>query len=358
MSNCTVQRSVRRGQRVVHPTQHVLQLDSRGKDARRTTQEKTVSDSLSRQLSNIRDFEPNLELNRSNEPAFYFDGVDKFVEHIDNVIRDVSERAFTDDDRVEIRETRAFCNKFAKVVDQTVIQEKRSAFETAEEQRKLIVGRVKELSAQLSSALDKFDAEQREIKRRELSAFFNDCIDSADEFSHLSHITFEQIEDSSWSNRSTSDKKARAGVLGRLETINKVAKHVGSVDEAFELLVDSDWDALGAVDAKAEREAAARREKEEAERRQAELEEAERRGREAAEREAAERFEREEAERVAKEKREREEASRRAERDQSDDTSIVTVTYPSNKRNIVKHALNELALELERDHGVSLSVDF
>lgn len=218
--------------------------------------------------------------------------LDELIERVDNAIAVAKTTAFTDDDRKSIRETRAFVSKFNKFVDRHVIDMKRNMFDPLEEDRKLVKSKMNELSDELKTTLEEFDAVQREKKRQELMVAFDDNLFvTADSLGHadtLRDLKYDQIENARWANRSTSMNSNIKDMVGRIKAVASVVESDDSInmDAAVNLLHEHEWDTAAVIlevqRLRREEEERLRLEREAEEKRQRELKEAEERGRQAA----------------------------------------------------------------------------
>lgn len=249
------------------------------------------STELSKELALIRNFDINPVLFSQDDSGVYeIQGFDKFMSDADRVIEISRNADFTEDDRKNIKDARAFLNTVTKVVNRQVIDEKSRLFDTIDEQRKDIASKIKELTSELSSNLDKWDAQQREIAYNEVLASFNDAMyfKSESAGTDLAELNFDAINESSWFNRSASRKKVIAAMNERIDSVSALLAMAESrsLDDVVTILVSNDWNLGAAIQSynaivEEERAAAAAAEAE-AKRRAEELAEAERRGREAA----------------------------------------------------------------------------
>lgn len=312
------------------------------------------STELSKELALIRNFDINPVLFSQDDAGVYeIQGFDKFMTDADRVIEISRNADFTEDDRKNIKDARAFLNTVTKVVNRQVIDEKSRLFDTIDEQRKDIASKIKELTSELSSNLDKWDAQQREIAYNEVLASFNDAMYFKNESAgvDLAELNFDAINESSWFNRSASRKKVIATMNERIDSVSTLLAMAESrsLDDVVSILVSNDWNLGAAIQSynaivEEERAAAAAAEAE-AKRRAEELAEAERRGREAALKE----MEAQNAEAVddtVDESNDDESAEEEV------GTVILTVTYPDNQSisdskimKIVKRALDDAGVQ-------------
>lgn len=312
------------------------------------------STELSKELALIRNFDINPVLFSQDDSGVYeIQGFDKFMSDADRVIEISRNADFTEDDRKNIKDARAFLNTVTKVVNRQVIDEKSRLFDAIDEQRKDIASKIKELTSELSSNLDKWDAQQREIAYNEVLASFNDAMYFKNESAgvDLAELNFDAINESSWFNRSASRKKVIAAMNERIDSVSTLLAMAESrsLDDVVTILVSNDWNLGAAIQSynaivEEERAAAAAAEAE-AKRRAEELAEAERRGREAALKE------------LASQKDEPADTGDDAptgtdSADEEVGTVTITVTYPDNQSlsdvkimKIVKRALDDAGVQ-------------
>ena len=312
------------------------------------------STELSKELALIRNFDINPVLfSQDDSGAYEIQGFDKFMSDADRVIEISRNADFTEDDRKNIKDARAFLNTVTKVVNRQVIDEKSRLFDAIDEQRKDIASKIKELTSELSSNLDKWDAHQREIAYNEVLASFNDAMYFKNESAgvDLAELNFDAINESSWFNRSASRKKVIAAMNERIDSVSTLSAMAESrsLDDVVTILVSNDWNLGAAIQSynaivEEERAAAAAAEAE-AKRRAEELAEAERRGREAALKE------------LASQKSEPADTGDDAptgtdSADEEVGTVTITVTYPDNQSlsdvkimKVVKRALDDAGVQ-------------
>lgn len=248
------------------------------------------STELSKGLALIRNFDVNPVLFSQDDAGVYeIQGFDKFMSDADRVIEISRNADFTEDDRKNIKEARAFLNTVTKIVNRQVIDEKSRLFDTIDGQRKDVANKIKELTGELSANLDKWDAQQREIAYNEVFESFNDAMYfKIESGADLYGLKFDAINESSWFNRSASRKKVIAAMNERIDSVSTLLTMAESrsLDDVVSMLVDNDWNLGAAIQAHTalveEERAAAAAAEAEAKRRAEELAEAERRGREAA----------------------------------------------------------------------------
>lgn len=310
----------------------------------------------------------------SEDGVYSIKGYEKLIEDIQSVIDQANDAEFTEEDRKSISNARAFVNKFKKSVDRAVIDERNRVFTNVDAERKAITENLTELTRSLSEKLEAFDARVREEKRGELKAQFEDEIhlrvNDDDDVSFLSDISYADIEDKSWCNRSASMNKSRKALSSRLDALVAVNKLLTDESDmtALELLTEADWDVAQSIvvnDTHLQEKRRIEQERAEAEKkRQEEIAEAERRGREAAKREAEEaerkRIEREKAER-AKAEAARAEQAGKTEDDSRDITAAaeLSIVVPKGTTdNEAKAALANAIFNLKLDSANVIDIDW
>lgn len=311
------------------------------------------STELSKELALIRDsgIDPVL-FSQDSAGVYRIQGFDKFMNDANRVIEISRNAEFTEDDRKNIKDARAFLNSVTNAVNRRVIDEKSRLFDTIDEQRKDVASKIKELTRELSSNLDKWDAQQREIAYNEVLASFNDAMYfKIESGADLYDLKFDAINESSWFNRSASRKKVIAAMNERIDSVSTLLAMAESrsLDDVVSILVSNDWNlgaAIQSYNASVEEErAAAAAAEAEAKRRAEELAEAERRGREAALKEMA-----------SQKATSADDADDASNEDESADEEVgtvtITMTYPDNQSlsdskimKIVKRALDDAGVQ-------------
>lgn len=313
---------------------------------------------LSEQLELIQSYDPAPILNRDGDGVYRVSGIDELIGNVERAIESTNDAEFTDEDRKQIKAARAFVNKLDEFVNRAVIDEKNRVFNTADDDRKRLREATTRLSSTLKSRLDDFDARERARKREELSAAFEDAKfmyddDDVSGAIDLSSLTFAEIEDSRWSNRSASRNKAIRELNERITSVVSLGAIDPELDNsaALEILEDAEWSTANAVilvnENKTRREAEEREAREREEARRRELEEAERRGREQARREAAER-----AEREARERAERESAETES-RGKSAGSITLRVDFNIGEDETIDEVVSRITASVENTAGVT-----
>lgn len=313
---------------------------------------------LAEQLELIQSYDPAPILNRDDEGVYRVSGIDELIGNVERAIESTNDAKFTDEDRKQIKAARAFVNKLDEFVNRAVIDEKNRVFNTADSDRKRLREATTRLSTTLKERLDDFDARERARKREELSAAFDDAKfmyddDDVSGAIDLGSLTFAEIEDSRWSNRSASRNKAIQELNERITSVVSLGAIDPELDNsaALEILEDAEWSTASAVilvnenKARREREEREAREREEARKR--ELEEAERRGREQAQREAAER-----AEREAREQAERRAANAKP-RDEGESFITLRVGFNIDNDETIDDVISRITKTVEDVAGVT-----
>lgn len=313
---------------------------------------------LSEQLELIQSYDPAPILNRDDDGVYRVSGIDELIGNVERAIESTNDAEFTDEDRKQIKAARAFVNKLDEFVNRAVIDEKNRVFNTADDGRKRLREATTRLSSTLKSRLDDFDARERARKREELSAAFEDAKfmyddDDVSGAIDLSSLTFAEIEDSRWSNRSASRNKAIQELNERITSVVSLGAIDPELDNsaALEILEDAEWSTANAVilvnENKTRREAEEREAREREEARRRELEEAERRGREQARREAAGR-----AEREARERAERESAETES-RGKSAGSITLRVDFNIGEDETIDDVISRITASVENTAGVT-----
>lgn len=223
---------------------------------------------------------------RTDETGVYrINGGDELLVKIENVIDYLDNVELTEDDRDMVRDTRRFTNEFIKAVDRAVIDERARVFDPVNEERKAINERMTVMKRILADKLDQFDQRIRAEKREELQAHFNDEKTMGEYAYLLQNVSFEMLENQSWSNRSSSLPKAKQELSERVKSLASavsIADENDDVPSVVGLLIESDWSLPDVIVRIQQRNQERLQEQREKEQRAREIAEAERRGREQA----------------------------------------------------------------------------
>lgn len=257
---------------------------------------------ISRQLdiiTNVTDLSPVYHV--TDDGVYTINDVDNIINSIHEATQRAAKAELTEDDRKYVKQTKTLSKQFGKLIDRAVIDEKKRVFGEIDQQRKAVQAELNDFSAVLSQRMDEFDVQIREEKRLKRMSQFADEIavrSAADDTFASLKITYADIENGSWYNRSMSESKAQAELGARLDAIMTLHKLISATPldvTAVHMLSTNDWDMTAAVanvnEAVEELNEQKRREAEEEEKRRKDIEEAERRGREQAELERKEKAE-------------------------------------------------------------------
>ena len=244
---------------------------------------------LNSKLSTLNETTHTPALTTDTAGVYQIVGGDELVEKIDSVIAHLESVDLTEDDREMVRSTRKFTNDFIKAVDRSVIDERARVFDPVNEQRKSINERMTVMKSLLAQRLDEFDNRIRNEKREELSAHFDDERTMGEHSSILDNITFEMIENQSWTNRSSSLPKSKQELSHRVRALASVVSLADKEDEtdALHLLTENDWNLPDVITVLENRKKAREEEREEEKRIARLIQEAEQRGRDQAKQETA-----------------------------------------------------------------------
>lgn len=114
------------------------------------------------------------------------------------------------------KDSRTTLNKLSKAVDDKRKEAQKKymeSFNIGADQIKELVNMINVVSSHLGDGVVSIDNRYRNGKRSELKQYFNS--------SHTSIITFEQIEDPKWYNKSTKIEDAEKAIDEKLTNINK-----------------------------------------------------------------------------------------------------------------------------------------
>lgn len=195
--------------------------------------------------------------------------IDFINDQLDNTV-------FTPEDRAFVKDGRAKVNKLNKAIVSAVRDEKSRVFDELDRERKSVEKKLDAINKSLGRTLQDFDQQVREEKRAEMESSFADAVELSGD-ARLNNLSFTEVENPSWSNRSSSHSKSVSELDSRLSSVivlldNNDDMDVHQVVESLEL---DQWDlSKTMMSIKAERERIAQEKREAEEAHQRALEEA------------------------------------------------------------------------------------
>lgn len=195
--------------------------------------------------------------------------IDFINDQLDNTV-------FTPEDRAFVKDGRAKVNKLNKAIVSAVRDEKSRVFDELDRERKSVEKKLDAINKSLGRTLQDFDKQVREEKRAEMESSFADAVELSGD-ARLNNLSFTEVENPSWSNRSSSHSKSVSELDSRLSSVivlldNNDDMDVHQVVESLEL---DQWDlSKTMMSIKAERERIAQEKREAEEAHQRALEEA------------------------------------------------------------------------------------
>lgn len=195
--------------------------------------------------------------------------IDFINDQLDNTV-------FTPEDRAFVKDGRAKVNKLNKAIVSAVRDEKSRVFDELDRERKSVEKKLDAINKSLGRTLQDFDQQVREEKRAEMESSFADAVELSGD-ARLNNLSFTEVENPSWSNRSSSHSKSVSELDSRLSSVivlldNNDDMDVHQVVESLEL---DQWDlSKTMMSIKEERERIAQEKREAEEAHQRALEEA------------------------------------------------------------------------------------
>lgn len=202
--------------------------------------------------------------------------LDQLSRDIDFINEQLDNTVFTPEDRAFVKDGRAKVNKLNKAIVSAVRDEKSRVFDELDRERKSVEKKLDAINKSLGRTLQDFDKQVREEKRAEMESSFADAVELSGD-ARLNNLSFTEVENPSWSNRSSSHSKSVSELDSRLSSVivlldNNDDMDVHQVVESLEL---DQWDlSKTMMSIKAERERIAQEKREAEEAHQRALEEA------------------------------------------------------------------------------------
>ena len=176
----------------------------------------------------------------------------------ENLIQTLTDRAklaksfiYQESDRQDIRRLRADVNKFKKAIQAEISAQKSHVFDDIDTQKKDIFEQLDDIIDTLDEGMDQFDRQLKAQKKQELTDQFNAAKQAAPELAETD-LTYDDVANHRWTNRSFSQTKAVKELNTRLSTLISLLQSPVLADEdvAFNQVLTAcqyqDWDGLQA----------------------------------------------------------------------------------------------------------------
>ena len=173
---------------------------------------------------------------------------DRFKSTVEDVLKYLSEHEYTEEDRKSLADARAAVNKFSTNIDGAIKSRQSEMFGKVDEQKKEVQRLLNSVTSALKSHIDEAD---RLARLRKQEMFENELSTRLDYVSELSSLDVFDVIDSSWLNRTASDKKNLQEFHARLNSIEKLIKSdlckSSDASEICGVLQLHDWSELDAI---------------------------------------------------------------------------------------------------------------
>lgn len=176
----------------------------------------------------------------------------------ENLIQTLTDRAklaksfiYQESDRQDIRRLRADVNKFKKAIQAEISAQKSHVFDDIDTQKKDIFEQLDDIIATLDEGMDQFDRQLKAQKKQELTDQFDAAKQAAPELAQT-ELTYDDVANHRWTNRSFSQTKAVKELNTRLSTLMSLLQSPALADEdvSFNQVLTAcqyqDWDGLQA----------------------------------------------------------------------------------------------------------------
>lgn len=158
---------------------------------------------------------------------------------------------YQESDRQDIRRLRADVNKFKKAIQAEISAQKSHVFDDIDTQKKDIFEQLDDIIDTLDEGMDQFDRQLKAQKKQELTNQFNAVKQTASTLAETD-LTYDDVANHRWTNRSFSQTKAVKELNTRLSTLMSLLQSPVLADEnvTFDQVLTAcqyqDWDGLQA----------------------------------------------------------------------------------------------------------------
>lgn len=175
-------------------------------------------------------------------------GFDRFKLTVEEVLDYLSKHEYVEEDRKSLAGARAAVNKFSKNINDAIKSHQNEMFGKVDEQKKEVQSLLSSVTSALKSHIDEAD---RIARLRKQEMFENELATRLDYVKELSSLDVFDVIDSSWLNRTASDKKNLQELHSRLNSIEKLIKSdlckSSDASEICGILQLYDWSELDAI---------------------------------------------------------------------------------------------------------------
>lgn len=190
-------------------------------------------------------FELKVTMPKATPIVFNFD---ELKEKLTTALADYQNRVYTEDNIADAKEDRANLNKLAKAISAKRIACKKEfmqPFETFEGQAKELCELIEQASAGIDKQIMAFEDKHINEKKEKIESIFAE-IASAYDFGFM--LSLEQIFDSKWLNKGTTEKKIAKEITDRCEkiisdlaVIDRLPKYAFEAKEAYKETLDLNY---------------------------------------------------------------------------------------------------------------------
>ena len=158
---------------------------------------------------------------------------------------------YQESDRQDIRRLRADVNKFKKAIQAEISAQKSHVFDDIDTQKKDIFEQLDDIINTLDEGMDQFDRQLKAQKKQELTDQFN-AVKQLTPTLAETDLTYDDVANHRWTNRSFSQTKAVKELNARLSTLVSLLQSPALADEdvSFNQVLTAcqyqDWDGLQA----------------------------------------------------------------------------------------------------------------
>lgn len=177
-------------------------------------------------------------------------GYDSFLHQVDTLLDSISVDELQNEERKTLTDLKKSVSNYAADLDKQLKNSQKELFGTIDTQRKEINSKLNEVVRLLKLSIDQSDQKARQAKQL---MFEDELHRQADYYAPFKEIDIFDIINSSWLNRTSSDKQSMKSLNERL---NKVRKMIESdacrstdASEIVTYLSIHDWSEISAIDA-------------------------------------------------------------------------------------------------------------
>lgn len=182
---------------------------------------------------------------------YYVRNFDANLYLVEQWIEEAQEYEYREEDRKLLRAMNAQLNKNKAEIKRQLKEQTQHVLSRATEESELLIAKLANLRSILQQGLDEDDMRLKEEKRQLLEERYDEIVTTFDNLVGVDELTFNEIYNASWLNRTSKLNKSYEELHKRLKTLSSVLEQPTLLNkkmtDVIDALHDEGWDGLAAI---------------------------------------------------------------------------------------------------------------